>query len=170
MEVLAQSFCRYGPGKAYLNSYDLFPGVMVTVNGKSQFGNYLSVTPPDVTRSCWVSSSSLDLPAEMPSLSVWPVTLPHSDDTSVPTGVQATRSGDIVTITWDQIHVNMEDGRGYLIDASVCQNGVRIQYAVQTNSTTYDFTDQSNCSGTSQGKIYAVNVRGYTDPVEIPWP
>lgn len=106
----------------------------------------------------------------MPFLPVWPVSLPHSDDTSVATGVQAIRNGDIVTITWDQIHVNMVDGRGYLIEASVCQNGVRIQYAVQTDATSYDITDQSNCSGISGGKIYAVNVRGYTEPVEIPWP
>jgi hypothetical protein len=75
-----------------------------------------------------------------------------------------------VTITWDQVHINMEDARGYLLEVTICQNSLRLQFVIQTDATSYTFTDEQNCSRPSSGKIYSVNVRGYTDPVVIPWP
>jgi len=63
-----------------------------------------------------------------------------------------------------------DDFRGYMIEATVCQNGNLIWMAVATNETYYEFTDESGCSAPSSGLLYAVEKHGYTDPIPIPWP
>jgi hypothetical protein len=81
-----------------------------------------------------------------------------------------TRSGNQVTVSWEAVWMTEDDDRGYLIEATICQNGVLIPIAVQTDSTSYTFTDDQNCSGESRGRLYTVEKHGYTTPVEIPWP
>jgi hypothetical protein len=63
-----------------------------------------------------------------------------------------------------------DDYRGYLIEATVCQNGNLVPVAVQTDRTSYAFSDESNCNGESGGRLYSVEKHGYSDPVPIPWP
>jgi len=75
-----------------------------------------------------------------------------------------------VIITWSKVWMTEDDDRGYLIEATVCQNGGLVSTAVQTNDTSYTFTDETSCGGGSGGRLYTVEKHGYTDPVEIPWP
>jgi hypothetical protein len=38
------------------------------------------------------------------------------------------------------------------------------------DGTSYTFDDEDDCSNDSNGRLYAVEKHGYTDPVTIPWP
>jgi hypothetical protein len=87
-----------------------------------------------------------------------------------PKNVQAVRNGNKVTVTWDPIKVKEEDARGYLLEVTLCANGNLYDDAVHTDGTQYTFIDDTNCSGTSKGKLYGAEKHGYTDPVTIPWP
>jgi hypothetical protein len=87
-----------------------------------------------------------------------------------PSNVQATRDGDTVRVTWNKVNMTEDDDRGYLIEATVCQDGHLIFMAVSTNDTFYEFTDEPGCSQSSNGLLYTVEKHGYTEPVTIPWP
>jgi hypothetical protein len=63
-----------------------------------------------------------------------------------------------------------DDDRGYMIEANICQNGNLIFVVVAIDGTSHTFTDESECSSDSGGKLYTVEKHGYTDPVSIPWP
>lgn len=75
-----------------------------------------------------------------------------------------------MVVTWDAVWMTDDDYRGYLIEATLCQNGNLISVAVQTDRPRYKFNDELNCSGESGGRLYTVEKHGYTDPVTIPWP
>ena len=98
------------------------------------------------------------------------IRLPHSTLYGPPDNVQAERDGDQVTVTWDRVWMTEDDDRGYLIEASVCQDGARIPVAVHTDDNSYVLTDEGGCAGSSSGLLYTVEKHGYTDPVTIPWP
>jgi hypothetical protein len=57
-----------------------------------------------------------------------------------------------------------------MIEANVCQKGNLVWMVVQTNSTSYTFTDEKTCKEKSNGLLYTVEKHGYTDPIKIPWP
>ncbi|UCF61793.1 MAG: hypothetical protein JSV37_03675, partial [Anaerolineaceae bacterium] len=105
------------------------------------------------------------------SVTVYYHPLPRTTFIGPPKNVQATRNLDKVTVTWDPVQYNPSyDLRGYLIEATLCQNGFLFSTAVHTDGTSYTFTDETSCSGESGGLLYAVEKHGYTDPVKIPWP
>jgi hypothetical protein len=62
------------------------------------------------------------------------------------------------------------DGRGYLLSVKICQNGLLLRFLVQTDSSSYSFYDQKGCANPSTGTLYSVDVRGYSQPIPIPWP
>jgi hypothetical protein len=168
--VLNQSTCRYGPGTAYLYSDGLYPGDQVEVHGRNYNSTWLFVKNEKSGRYCWVSSTLVEVQGNVETVAVTQPSLPKSDQAQNPTNVQATRNGSTVTITWDQVHIFLRDARGYLLDVRVCRNSQYVQLIVQTDATSYDFTDEKGCSSPSGGVIYSVDVRGYSDAVKIPWP
>ncbi len=87
-----------------------------------------------------------------------------------PKKVEAIRQGRKVHVSWGSVWMTEDDFRGYLIEATLCQDGRLYPVAVQTNGTSHSFTDEEGCSGTSGGKLYAVDKYGYSNPVKIPWP
>jgi hypothetical protein len=94
-----------------------------------------------------------------------------SPDVDPPLNVTAVRKGDTVTISWDPIKVGPADFRGYLLDAFVCQDGSYLKYIDDVQTTQIVITDELNkCPAGSEGKLYGVHTRGYTDPVTIAWP
>jgi tetratricopeptide (TPR) repeat protein len=165
-----QAFCRYGPGTAYLPAADLFKGDTGQVVGRNYASNWLYLLLDKNGRYCWAASSSLAVTGDPKSVKITPVKLPITPDSPPPIDVQAIRYGNSVTISWSPIPVAAQDSRGYLLDVSVCQNGLRVGLVVQTNDTTYTFVDETTCAGASKGKLYSVTVRGYSTPVVIPWP
>ena len=85
-------------------------------------------------------------------------------------GLEASRSGDQVTLKWKALTVPEDDKRGYMIEATICTNGVLINEVLHTWNTSFTVTDEKNCKSPSHGLLYGVEKHGYTKPVEIPWP
>lgn len=90
-----------------------------------------------------------------------------------PQNVVATRSGDQVTISWDQVVMTTDDDRGYLLELFVCQDTIYkwwpFSYADQF-TTTYTVTDEAGCTQPSSGKLYTVEKHGFSQPAIIAWP
>lgn len=165
-----QAFCRYGPGTAYLYSHGLYAGEHAVVHGRNYSGTWLWIQPDNLDRHCWAAASVFTIEGDVSSVPVVQTELPKSTLYGPPEDVEATRSGNQVTVSWEAVWMTEDDDRGYLIEATICQNGVLIPIALQTDSTSYTFTDDQNCSGESRGRLYTVEKHGYTTPVEIPWP
>lgn len=170
IKVLMQAFCRYGPGKAYLYSHGLYPGDQAIAEGRNYSGAWLWIQPANLSRHCWMAASVAEVRGDVKRLPVVTTILPHSTLYQAPTNVQAFRKGDTVVVTWDPVWMTEDDDRGYLIEATVCQNGSLLSIAVHTDEPRYEFTDELGCSGLSGGKLYTVEKHGYTDPIDIPWP
>jgi hypothetical protein len=168
--VLMQANCRYGPGQAYLYSHGFYTGDHAEVHGRNYSGSWLWVKPENLDRHCWVSASVVEIQGDVFSVAVFQSKLPQSTLYGPPEDVQAVRDGDLVTITWDTVWMTEDDDRGYLIEATVCQDGSLIPIAVHTDDPGYELVDETRCSGPSSGLLYTVEKHGYTIPVQIPWP
>jgi len=167
---MANAHCRYGPGIAYLHAADLFEGDHGFVWNRNYAGTWLWVRFDKLNYACWVAASVTEINGDIFSVSNYSPPLPKSTLYEPPSKVATTRSGDQVVVTWEEVWMTEDDDRGYLIEASVCQNGYLIDVAVHTDGNSYTFLDEGNCEGESKGKLYAVEKHGYTDPVQIPWP
>ncbi len=168
--VLQQSYCRYGPAAAYLPADDLFANDALMLNGRNYSATWLYVQNVKSNRYCWVAASQVQSATDPMTLGVVQTSLPINNEISQPTGVQAARDKNTVAISWNQVHVNLVDARGYLLELNVCQNGLRFTTVVQTDATNYAVQDETTCTGASSGVIYSVSTRGYTTPVKITWP
>ena len=166
----ARAFCRYGPGKAYLYSHELKLGDQVEIHGRNYSKTWLWVKPYNLDRRCWTAASVLQASSDFSAVKVITSILPKSSLYGPPESVDAWRDGDEVTVEWEEVWMTEDDFRGYLIEATVCQNSNLISIAVQTDDTSAKITDEPGCSGPSEGKLYTVEKHGYTDPVDIPWP
>ena len=165
-----QANCRYGPGKAYLYAWGMYPGDTGTVWGRNYSGTWLWIQPNNINYQCWIAASVVEIHGDIFTLRVASVRLPHSTLYSSPEGVTAVRNGDSVTVSWQAVNMTEDDNRGYMIEANVCQNGNLIWMAVATMDVFYTFTDEQSCTQDSNGLLYTVEKHGYTDPVPIPWP
>ena len=165
-----QAFCRYGPGKAYLYSHGLYEGDLAEIHGRNFNSRWLWIKPYNLDRHCWAAASVMEVVGDVSGLPVVQTRLPQSTLYGPPEDVQAYRDGDRVVVTWNRVDMTLDDDRGYLIEANICQNGQLVWVAVQTNDTSYEFNDEQSCPAASIGKLYTVEKHGYTDPVEIPWP
>jgi len=168
--ALMQANCRYGPGKAYLYAHGLYEGDAGEVHGRNYSGGWLWIKPANLDWHCWVAASVVDVVGDVSTVNVVQTRLPHSTLYAPPENVQAGRDGDLVTVTWEAVWMTEDDDRGYMIEATICQGTNLIHIAVQTDKRSYQFTDESGCSGASGGLLYTVSKYGYTDPAEIPWP
>lgn len=168
--VLKQSICHYGPGGAYLYADGLYPDDTVIINGRNYNTTWLYVQSDNSGRYCWVAADLVQASGDVSKLKVFPTNLPHTDSIGPPSNIQGTRQKNTVTLTWDQVHINLEDARGYLIEATICRNGLRIPIIQRTDATSLMLTDDTNCNKPSGGKIYSVNALGYSNPAVIPWP
>ena len=165
-----QANCRYGPGTAYLYAHGLYEGDHGEVNGRNYAGTWLWIQPDNLDWHCWVAASVVEIEGDINTVVVHRSQLPHSTLYGPPENVQASRDGDKVVATWNAVWMTDDDYRGYLIEATLCQNGFLIPVAVHTDRPRYTFSDEENCDGESGGRLYAVEKHGYIDPVVIPWP
>lgn len=170
VNVLMQANCRYGPGTAYLYAHGLYAGDKGEVNGRNYSGTWLWIKPENLDWHCWVAASVVEIEGDIGTVVVHRSRLPYSTLYGPPANVRASRDGERVVVSWNVVGMTEDDDRGYLIEATICQNGHLIPVAVQTNRPAYEFNDQQNCSGKSGGKLYTVEKHGYSDPVQIPWP
>ena len=173
--VNKQAHCRYGPSAAYLHAADLYPGDKGTVRYRALYSNWLYVQFDKITYSCWVAPSVVDVAGDVSKLEKFEPDLQRigSNMYGPPPNVQASRSGDEVTITWDQVRMTADDDRGYLIEAFVCQNGAYIWWTdsfPEQDFTSYTVTDEAGCAAPSWGRVFTVEKHGFSEPAEIPWP
>jgi hypothetical protein len=168
--VQMQANCRYGPGQAYLYSHGLYTGDRAEVHGRNTSGSWLWVKPENLDRHCWVSASVVEVRGDVFTVVVFRSRLPQSTLYGPPDNVKAVRDGDLVTVTWEPVWMTEDDDRGYLIEATICQEGFLVAVAVHTDNPSYEFEDETRCSAPSSGLLYTVEKHGYTDPVPIPWP
>jgi len=168
--ILMQANCRYGPGRAYLYSHGLYEGDRAEVHGRNYSGSWLWLQPENLDRHCWAAASVLDIQGDVKTVNYVQTRLPKASLYGPPDEVGAKRKGDQVKVFWSPVWMTEDDFRGYLIEATVCQAGQLLSVAVQTDGTSYEFTDEGGCSGESKGLLYVVEKHGYVDPVEIPWP
>jgi hypothetical protein len=172
--VNVQAHCRYGPSTAYLHAADLYPGDVGSVRGRFQNSNWLHVKFDKLNYFCWVAPSVVDVVGDVTTLYYAEVNLPGPSSLyKPPQNVQAVRTEDLVTITWNVVKMTEDDDRGYFLEMFVCQNGHYLWYtaslATQTE-TSYTIKDEAGCPLPSSGKLYAVEKHGYTRPVDIAWP
>jgi len=169
--ALMQAFCRYGPGKAYLYSHGLYEGDRGLVDGRNYSASWLWIKPENLDRHCWVSASVVEVQGDVKQTPVVQTKLPRANNLyGPPQNVRAERDGGQVRVSWQRVKMTVDDDRGYLIEATICQGGNLVTVAVHTDNTSYEFNDERGCSNASKGQIYTVEKHGYVDPVPIPWP
>jgi hypothetical protein len=172
----AHAGCFYGPSSAFLWKFDLEEGDKGFVGNRSPVSSWLWVKFDRWPDYCWVSPYVLDITGD-PSKLVYKdyhQSMPMTNALyAAPTGVQANRNGDEVTVTWDDVWMTEDDDRGYFLDVWVCQGGYLVWAPTalpNQYSTVVTFKDERGCSQPSSGKLYTVEKHGYPDPVDIPWP
>jgi hypothetical protein len=175
VEVNKQAHCRYGPSTAYLHAADLYPGDTGSVRGRYAYSAWLHIKFDKLSYFCWVAPSVVDVSGDISTVRLTEPNLQRvgSNMYGPPQNVQASRSGEQVTIAWDPIRMTEDDDRGYFIEAWLCQEGRYLWWTVSfpdQYTTSYTVTDQAGCPAASRGKIYTVEKHGYSEPVDIPWP
>ncbi|MDO9088132.1 MAG: fibronectin type III domain-containing protein [Anaerolineaceae bacterium] len=175
VKVHTQAHCRYGPSSAYLHAADLYPGDTGTVRGRYVNSAWLHIKFDKLNYWCWVSPSVMDVSCDLNTVRYITPNLQSvgSNMYGPPQNVRASRNGDQVTISWDQMSMTEDDDRGYFIEAWVCQNGAYLWWTVSfpnQYTTSYTVTDGEGCANPSSGEIYTVEKHGYSLPVRILWP
>jgi len=169
--IVAQGFCRYGPGKAYLYSHELNQDDPIQVHGRNDYGTWLWVQPHDLDRHCWAAASLFETVGDIMDANVVETKLPRSTFVRLPEGVVASRDENQVTISWKHAYyIVEEDRRGYLIELWLCQGGAYFRTAYHTLDNDLYVTDEPGCLLPSRGLVYIAEKHGYSEPVEVPWP
>lgn len=170
--VKMQANCRYGPGTAYLYRWGLYPGDTADVRGRNWDGSWWWIHPSNLEprQNCWASKIVFNETIDPATVHFVQIPLPKTTFAGPPGNVRASREGDQVVVAWDVVPLSDDKRRGYMIEAQVCENGLRYPLIVQTDDTSYAFHDEANCEGESGGLLYTAEKHGYSDPVQIPWP
>ncbi len=185
--ILDHIACWFGPGDAYLIRYGLLATSWMNVIGRNQAGTWLLLNDGSHENPCWIKADqgkfigggdvfSNNIPIVDPD-----AVLPRAYDLyRPPTGVQAVRSGDIVTVTWNGVWMTEDDYEGYLIEAWLCQDGqlvftpksfkLPLSQNIEGVTQYLKLTDEPGCREPSSARIYTVEKHGYTLSVNIPWP
>ncbi len=141
---------------------------MARVDGRNYAKTWLWIQIEGYAYHCWVVTSGAVVNGDLDQVPRVPSDPPVSADVSSPTGVHATRSGTAVTIAWNAAPPAVD--LHYLIHAQVCNGQYLIDTIKTTTNTAYTLQDKSGCSGSSSGKVFVVNKKGYSVPVPVPWP
>ena len=168
--VLVQANCRYGPGSAYLYEWGLYPRNRVTVLGRNQDASWVYVDPWNYIDFCWVKTEFLELDGDVANIPQIRTLLPYTEFYWPPTNVQASRIGDQVMVTWYLVPMSLDDDRGYLIEAWLCQDGQLRFTPLHFWASPAFITDEPGCMEPSSARIYTAEKHGYTEWVLIPWP
>jgi hypothetical protein len=176
--------CRYGPGDDYLYRYGPQNGIRMVVSGMVQvrsgreIGPWLWVQLDGYRGPCWVNAKYVRLDGDISSLeTVYPdkVELPLTTNWPPLQNIVVTRTGDRVSITWDEFLLpsgerESEESPRYLAELWLCQRGELVLTPIGTLDPGLIVTDEAGCSEPSHGRLYLAEVHGYVGPVEIRWP
>jgi len=173
--VNKQAHCRYGPSAAYLHAADLYPGDVGTVRSRFIYSKWLYIKFDKLNYFCWVAPSVVDVVGDVAMINYKELNLQSigSNMYGPPRGVTATRIGNEVLISWEQVNMTTDDDRGYLLELFVCQGGAYLWWTdsyPNQFTTSYEVRDEAGCAQPSSGKLYTVEKHGFSEPAIIPWP
>jgi hypothetical protein len=176
--ILEHADCLYGPGLGYLYKYSVFPNNPMEAIGRNLDGSWLYIQNVGGWNPCWIQSALVKVPGgDINGLPIVYSKLPYSNQYNSPDAT-ARREGTEVTISWKADWMSLDDYRGYLIEAWICQGGVLIfdpiiyipPLASNTGSLSVKVTDEPGCVLPSIVRIYSAQKQGYSIGSNVPWP
>jgi hypothetical protein len=170
--VLVQANCRYGPGSAYLYEWGLYPTNRLTALGRNQDATWIYIDPWNYIDECWVKADLVEFSGDVHDLPQIRTLLPYTEFYWPVRNVHASRvgEGDEVMVTWDLVPMSLDDNRGYLIEAWICEGGQLRFTPLQFWYPPAIIRDEAGCMEPSSARIYTAEKHGYTEWVRIAWP
>lgn len=173
--------CRYGPGAEYLYLFAFNGTANIKLVGRTDANNWVWVANKDENNrdnNCWVNAKFLTIDGDPKMLPiVYPgLKLPVSPYYPGPSWAKATRTGNKVEITWQEVTISPgkyadEFMHQYIIEVWRCEGGQIVFDTLGTNFPVITVeNDEAGCSQPSHGLVYVQEKHGYGGPVEIPWP
>ena len=167
--------CRYGPGAYYLFLYGLRTGANIKLIGRTDGNNWVWV---DGKNKCWVNKKFIEIqgdPAALPIVYPGIAELPISPYYPPTDWVGATRSKNMVEVSWNDVPLRAGDEEDermqhYIIEVWRCEGGQIIFDPLATNDLSIMFVDEPGCSQPSHGRVFVQEKHGFAGPTEIPWP
>jgi len=176
--ILKHSDCMYGPGSVYLYKYSVFTDNPMEAIGRNWDGSWLYIQSIDGWNPCWIQANLVQLTSgKINGLPIVYSRLPYSNQYNSP-DASAHRDGSEVTISWKADWMSLDDYRGYLIEAWLCQAGVQVfdpvnyvpPLASNVGSLSITVLDEPGCTLPSSARIYSAQKQGYSIGSNIPWP
>jgi hypothetical protein len=174
--IIDQAVCHYGPGAPYLYKYGVYKDSNLEILRRIEYGNYVEVQAIGGDNRCWVRVDYFELKGEFLDLepvSAADVPLPITPYYASPGGVNASRQGNEVTISWNSLILKAGDDSEqvpYIVEAWVCQEGEYRFMPTGSWSTSLTILDEPGCEQPSGGFFTAAEKHGYTPRIEIDWP
>jgi len=175
-KVIAEKLsCRYGPGALYLYLFAFNGTANIKLIGRTDANSWVWV---DGDNKCWVHARFLEIDGDPQTLPiVYPgLKLPVSPYYPGPSWAKATREGNSITVTWEEVAISpgkyeSESMQQYLIEVWRCEAGEIIFETLGTNYPAIKVEDDElGCDIPSHGLVYVQEKHGFGGPVEIPWP
>jgi hypothetical protein len=176
--LLEYSDCLYGPGSVYLYKYSLNADSQVEMIGRNPDSSWLYIQALIGWNPCWIQATLVKFDAGEPhNLPVVASQLPYSNQYQPPDAT-AHRDGNKVTISWKAVWMSLDDFRGYLVEAWVCQAGTHVFLPItyepplssNTGTLSIQVSDETDCNAPSSARIYSAEKHGYSTSGNIPWP
>jgi len=176
--ILEHADCLYGPGTVFLYKYSVFTDNQMEAIGRNWDGSWLYIQNVGGWNPCWIQTSLVRLTnGDISGLPIVYSKLPYSNQYNSP-DASAHRNGTEVSISWKADWMSLDDYRGYLIEAWLCQGGMQIfdpisyvpPLASNVGMLSIKVTDESGCSSPSSARIYSAQKQGYSNWSNIPWP
>lgn len=175
-KVLAEQLaCRFGPGAMYLFKYSVFKDTVLEIIGRMERSSWILVQAVRGSNACWVNGDYIEIRGDIDSVAP---TDPHQVLAWSPyydalTGVSAQRSGDVVTVFWNQLVLRDGDSAEqvpYVVEAWVCRDGEIVFAPVGAYSLAAEVIDEPGCDQPSYVRVLGAEKHGYTQWRVVPWP
>jgi hypothetical protein len=160
---------RWGDSQAFLHKYELNLGAELVIKGMNYSGTWLWVQPRGYeSGGCWVSRNLVDLPEnfDINAIPIVSVQYPETQHAPTPKGLNVTRKGDQVTVTWKPSDIDSGDFMGYFIEVICIRDGALVRFPASSLNDPPKFTFK--CDPGTSVNVFVRNVHswGYSKPVE----
>lgn len=151
---------------------------MMEVIGRDMDGSWVYIQYVHGWNPCWIQTSAVKFSTgDINTVPIVYSRLPYSNQYQAP-DAKAQRDGIEVTISWKSVWKSLDDYRGYLIEAWLCQGGAQVfiptgYFPSLSNNTgilSIKLTDEPGCVLPSSARIYSAEKHGYSEGYNIPWP
>jgi hypothetical protein len=148
----------------------------IDILGRMEYSEWILVRAAGGTNRCWVNSNFVEFEGGLDALAPTDphIVLPWSYIyTNGLSGVSATRTGNVVTVSWNGIQLNAGDDSEqtpYIVEAWVCLGGQPVFVELGSYSNSLEVQDEGGCAINPHARVSAAEKHGYTPFVEVPWP